>query len=173
MNPTGSWLAQDIERNVKFEVGFMPFPAPHGPGIFSGGLGVGHVHARRRQHADAAIKFLDYGMTAGAREVGGGEAAGHPGLPGRHGRHRATTRCSQQVLDDTAKIADGTGDFGYNIDVLTTDAFNNAMWKGMQGIAQRTRDAREGRRRSCRRAYRGVEEVQPAVAHGRSPRRRR
>jgi len=40
----------------------------------------------------------------------------------------------KQILDDTAKIAEGTGDFGYNIDVLTTDAFNQAMWKGMQSI---------------------------------------
>ena len=39
-----------------------------------------------------------------------------------------------QILADTAKIAEGTGDFGYNIDVLTNDTFNNAMWKGMQGI---------------------------------------
>ena len=38
------------------------------------------------------------------------------------------------MLADTAKIADGTGDFGYNIDVLTNDAFNNAMLKGIQGI---------------------------------------
>ena len=39
-----------------------------------------------------------------------------------------------QILADTAKIADGSGDFGYNIDVLTNDTFNNAMWKGMQGL---------------------------------------
>jgi raffinose/stachyose/melibiose transport system substrate-binding protein len=39
-----------------------------------------------------------------------------------------------QILADTAKIAEGTGDFGYNIDVLTNDTFNNAMWKGVQGI---------------------------------------
>ena len=41
MNPTGSWLALDIERNVKFGVGFIPFPTTGGPGIFSGGLGSG------------------------------------------------------------------------------------------------------------------------------------
>ena len=47
----------------------------------------------------------------------------------------------KQVLDDSAKIADGTGDFGYNIDVLTTDVFNNAMWKGIQGILSGQADA--------------------------------
>ena len=40
----------------------------------------------------------------------------------------------KQILDDSAKIADGSGDFGYNIDVLTPDLFNNVMWKGMQGL---------------------------------------
>jgi raffinose/stachyose/melibiose transport system substrate-binding protein len=39
-----------------------------------------------------------------------------------------------QVLDDAAKIADGTGDFGYNIDVLTSAEFNQAMWDGVQGV---------------------------------------
>ena len=39
-----------------------------------------------------------------------------------------------QILADTGKIAEGTGDFGYNIDVLTNDTFNKAMWKGMQGL---------------------------------------
>ena len=38
-----------------------------------------------------------------------------------------------QVLHDTARIRKG-GDFGYNIDVLETDAFNKAMSDGIQGI---------------------------------------
>ena len=49
INPTGSWLALDIERNAKFEVGFIPFPAPGGPGIFSGGLGSGTFISARHQ----------------------------------------------------------------------------------------------------------------------------
>ena len=51
-----------------------------------------------------------------------------------------------QVLADTAKIAEGTGDFGYNIDVLTNDTFNNAMWKGMQGILSGQTSPGGGRR---------------------------
>jgi len=39
-----------------------------------------------------------------------------------------------QVLDDAATIADGTSDFGYNIDVLTTAEFNQAMWDGVQAV---------------------------------------
>ena len=46
----------------------------------------------------------------------------------------ARTPLFTQVLDDAAKIADGSGDFGFNIDVLTSDTFNEAMWNGVQGV---------------------------------------
>ena len=39
-----------------------------------------------------------------------------------------------QVLEDTEALAAGDGDLGLNIDVLTTDAFNEAMFNGMQAI---------------------------------------
>jgi raffinose/stachyose/melibiose transport system substrate-binding protein len=38
-----------------------------------------------------------------------------------------------QVLEDIGGLAEG-GDFGYNIDVLASDAFNEAMFDGMQAI---------------------------------------
>jgi raffinose/stachyose/melibiose transport system substrate-binding protein len=40
----------------------------------------------------------------------------------------------RQVLDDTAKVSEGTGDFGYNIDVLMSDEFNEAMLEGVAAI---------------------------------------
>ena len=133
MNPTGSWLALDIERNAKFEVGFIPFPAPDGPGIFSGGLGSGTFVNATTKHADAAIKFLDYGMTPEHGRWAVENLQDIPAYPVDTAGIKASP-LFKQILDDSAKIADGTGDFGYNIDVLTTDAFNNAMWKGMQGL---------------------------------------
>lgn len=133
MNPTGSWLALDIERNAKFEVGFIPFPAPDGPGIFSGGLGSGTFVNATTKHADAAIKFLDYGMTPEHGRWAVENLQDIPAYPVDTNGIKASP-LFKQILDDSAKIADGTGDFGYNIDVLTPDAFNNAMWKGMQGL---------------------------------------
>ena len=38
-----------------------------------------------------------------------------------------------QVLEDTAELST-SGDFGYNIDVLVSDAFNEAMYDGMQAV---------------------------------------
>jgi len=42
----------------------------------------------------------------------------------------------RQILADTSKIAESgqSGQFGYNIDVLTSDAFNKAMWDGLQSV---------------------------------------
>lgn len=133
MVPTGSWLALDIERNVKFEVGFIPFPAPSGPGIFSGGLGSGTFVSASTKHADAAIKFVNHFVTPEYGRWAVEKLQDIPAYPVDTNGIKASP-LFKQVLDDSAKIAGGTGDFGYNIDVLTTDAFNNAMWKGMQGL---------------------------------------
>jgi len=133
MNPTGSWHAIDLERNVKFDVGFIPFPASSGPGIFSGGLGSGTFVSASTKKADAAIKFLDYQMTAEHGRWSVEKLQDIPAFPVDTAGIK-TSPLFSQVLADTAKLAEGSGDFGYNIDVLTTDAFNNAMWKGMQGI---------------------------------------
>ena len=37
------------------------------------------------------------------------------------------------MLEDTAELAEG-GDFGYNIDVMTSDVFNEAMYNGVQSV---------------------------------------
>ncbi|MGW1345035.1 ABC transporter substrate-binding protein [Kribbella sp. NPDC002412] len=133
INPTGSWLALDIERNAKFEVGFIPFPAKDGPGIFSGGLGSGTFVSASTKKAEASIKFLDYLLTPEHGRWAAEKLQDIPAYPIDTAGMKASP-LFKQVLDDSAKIADGTGDFGYNIDVLTTDVFNNAMWKGIQGI---------------------------------------
>lgn len=133
MNPTGSWLAQDTERNAKFEVGFIPFPSSTSKGIFSGGLGGGTFVSANSQKLDAAEQFLDYQMSPERGRWSVEKLQAIPAYPVDTSGIKATPLFTQ-ILDDTAKIAEGSGDFGYNIDVLTNDAFNNAMWKGVQGI---------------------------------------
>jgi raffinose/stachyose/melibiose transport system substrate-binding protein len=133
MNPTGSWLAQEIERQAKFKVGFIPFPSSSGKGIFSGGLGSGTFISATSKKVDAAEKFLNYQMTAEHGKWAVEKLQDIPAYPVDTSGIKATPLFTQ-ILTDTAKIADGTGDFGYNIDVLTNDAFNNAMWKGIQGL---------------------------------------
>jgi len=133
MNLTGSWLVKDTERNVDFEVAYIPFPAPDGPGIFSGGLGAGVFINATSKKTDSAVKFLDYLMTQehGAWVIQNAQSI--PAFPIDTSGVEATPLFTQ-VLDDAAKIADGTGDFGYNIDVLTSTEFNQAMWDGVQAV---------------------------------------
>jgi raffinose/stachyose/melibiose transport system substrate-binding protein len=133
INPTGSWLAQDIERNADFEVGYIPFPAKDGPGIFCGGLGSGTFISADTDKSEAALKFLDYQMTQEHGRWAVEETQSIPAFPVDTAGIEATPLFTQ-IVADAAKIADGSGDFGYNIDVLTTDEFNNAMWKGIQGV---------------------------------------
>jgi len=133
MNPTGSWLAQEIERQAKFEVGFIPFPSTSGKGIFSGGLGSGTFISATSQKVEASEQFLNYQMSPEHGRWAVEKLQDIPAYPVDTSGIKASPLFTQ-ILDDTAKIADGTGDFGYNIDVLTNDAFNNAMWKGIQGL---------------------------------------
>lgn len=133
MNPTGSWLAQEIERQAKFEVGFIPFPSSTGKGIFSGGLGSGTFISATSKKVAASEQFLNYQMTPEHGKWAVEKLQDIPAYPVDTTGITASPLFTQ-ILTDTAKIADGTGDFGYNIDVLTNDAFNNAMWKGIQGL---------------------------------------
>ncbi|PSL37531.1 carbohydrate ABC transporter substrate-binding protein (CUT1 family) [Labedella gwakjiensis] len=133
INPTGSWLAQDIERNVDFEVGYMPFPASDSPGIFSGGLGSGLFISKSTSKADAAVQFLNWNVT---EEHGKWQVENQQSIPAFpvDTTDIEASPLFTQILADAAKIADGTGDFGYNVDVLMSDTFNEAMWDGVQAL---------------------------------------
>lgn len=133
VNPTGSWLALDTERNAKFNIGYIPFPAETGKGIWSGGLGSGIFISATTTKAEAAEKFLDFGTTQEHGKWAVEKLQDIPAYPIDTTDIKGSPLFSQ-ILADTGKIAEGSGDFGYNIDVLTNDAFNNAMWKGMQGL---------------------------------------
>jgi len=133
VNPTGSWLALDTERNAKFEAGYIPFPAETSKGIWSGGLGAGIFISASSTKVEAAEKFLDYGTTQEHGKWAVENLQDIPAYPVDTTDIKGSALFNQ-ILADTGKIAEGSGDFGYNIDVLTNDAFNNAMWKGMQGL---------------------------------------
>jgi raffinose/stachyose/melibiose transport system substrate-binding protein len=133
INPTGSWLVQDTERNVDFEVGYIPFPASDGPGVFSGGLGAGLFINADTKKAEAALEFLNYTMTQehGAYVIENAQSI--PAFPIDTSGIEATP-LFEQVLADAAQIAEGTSDFGYNIDVLMSAEFNEATVNGIQAL---------------------------------------
>jgi hypothetical protein len=60
MIPTGSWLVGEIDDNVNFDVGYIPFPAPDGPGNLHRRLGSGPYISAGTDKTEAAVEFLDF-----------------------------------------------------------------------------------------------------------------
>lgn len=134
MIPTGSWLVGDIEAaGVDFEVGFMPFPSETGPGIWTGGLGSGPYVSANTQNPEAAIAFVDYLVSQEHGRWVVENLATIPPYPVDTAGVEVSPLFAQ-VLADTARFAGGDADFGSNIDVLSTDVFNEAMFNGIQAI---------------------------------------
>ena len=133
MVPTGSWLISEIETNAKFKVGYIPFPGEDRPGIFTGGLGSGPFVAAGTRKADAALKLVDF---LASPEHGRWTVENLKTIPTSPVDTADVTVSPlfAQVLKDTSKLAEGTGDLGHNIDVLETDVFNKAMFDGVQGL---------------------------------------
>ncbi|WP_225642515.1 ABC transporter substrate-binding protein [Streptomyces werraensis] len=141
MIPTGSWLVGEIDDNADFEVGYIPFPAPQGPGIFTGGLGSGPWISATASNKEAAEKFLDFLQS---EEHGRWTVENLHTIPPRR-MNTADLDVSpllSQVLNDTAEVGAG-GDFGYNIDVMVSDEFNETMYDGMQAVLTGQQTAEE------------------------------
>ena len=132
MIPTGSWLVGEIDDNTDFEVGYIPFPAPDGPGIFTGGLGSGPYVSAGTPAKDAAVQFLDF---LASPEHGKWTVENLHTIPPMPIETEGldVSPLFAQVLKDTATLST-SGDFGYNIDVMTTDRFNKAMYDGVQAV---------------------------------------
>ncbi len=142
MVPTGSWLVNDIiAAKTDFETGYIPFPSESGPGIFSGGLGSGPYISARTKHPEAALAFVNWLVSP---EHGRWIVENFQTIPPFPVDTNGLTihPLFAQALADTAKFAGGSADFGSNIDVQSTDVFNNAMFKGIQAIliGQKTPD---------------------------------
>lgn len=136
MDPTGSWLIGDFAgAKLKFDVGFVPFPAKNGSGIFSTDVGGGNFISASTKNPDASLKFLDHLTTPshGKWEVG---QLTIPAFPVDASKAKVTP-LFQQVVAGTSRYVKGSSDVGYNIDVNETDVFNKAMYDGMQSILSR------------------------------------
>jgi raffinose/stachyose/melibiose transport system substrate-binding protein len=132
MDPTGTWLVQTLKDSVKFNVGFVPFPAPSGQAVPTTGLGSGTFMSSSTKNATAALKLMDFLVSPhhGSFEIDNYQ------IPA-YSVDTSAAKVSplfQQVVSDTATYAKSGSGTGQNIDVSETDVFNKAMWDGMQGI---------------------------------------
>jgi raffinose/stachyose/melibiose transport system substrate-binding protein len=137
MDPTGTWLIRNMTDSAKFDVGFVPFPAPNGPAVPTTGLGGGTFMNAQSKHVTAALKLLDFFVS---QRHGQFELNNYtiPAFP-VDATKAEVSPLFQQVVKDTAAYAKSGSGTGQNIDVAETDVFNKAMWDGMQGILGGTR----------------------------------
>lgn len=141
MIPTGTWLVSEITSQTegKYEVGFFPFPSIDGSSISPpSGLGGGTFVAADSTKQDAAFTFIDWLISDEVTKewslpilnVIPAQPVDTAGVD--------VSPLFQQVLDDLAASSGTASDFGYNIDVLTPQGFNEQMFTGFQEVLNGT-----------------------------------
>jgi raffinose/stachyose/melibiose transport system substrate-binding protein len=144
MVPTGTWLVAEITDNAPFEVGFFPFPSIDGSSISPpAGLGGGLFVNRHSRNPEAALEFLNWlNQDDVIRKWSLETFSTIPAQPiDTSGLN--VSPLFQLVLDDLAQTSGETADFGYNIDVLTPQRFNEQMFTGFQEVLNGTLSPQE------------------------------
>lgn len=133
MIPTGSWLVDGITANADFEAGYIPFPSEDGPGVFSGGLGSGPMVSATTENEEASLALVDF---LASPEHGRWMVENLDVIPPFPVDTEGVdvSPLFAQGLEDVEVFAEGEGELGVNIDVLMPDAFNEAMFDGMQAV---------------------------------------
>jgi raffinose/stachyose/melibiose transport system substrate-binding protein len=139
MNPTGTWLVPEIVQTVQdFEVGFFPFPSIEGSGISPpAGLGSGLFIARRASTPQGAIDFIDYLLEESTARLAIETLNVIPAQP-VNPQGLEVPELFKEVLEDLSASPEARY-FGYNIDVLAPQSFNEMMFNGFQDVLNGTR----------------------------------
>jgi raffinose/stachyose/melibiose transport system substrate-binding protein len=143
MNPTGTWLVSAIDESVQdFEVGFFPFPSIDGSSISPpGGVGGGWFVAKNAKNPEGAITFIDYLLEDSTARLGIEKLNAIPAHP-VDTEGLEVSELFKQVLDDLSESPQAES-FGYNIDVLTPQNFNEVMFTGFQEVLNGSRSPEE------------------------------
>jgi raffinose/stachyose/melibiose transport system substrate-binding protein len=139
MLPTGTWLVSEIVQTVEdFEVGLFPFPSIEGSGISPpAGVGTGWFVAADARDPGGAIEFIDYLLEDSTARLIIERLNTIPAHPvNTHGLD--VSDLFKQVLDDLSGSPQA-GAFGYNIDVLAPQNFNEVMFSGFQEVLNGSR----------------------------------
>jgi raffinose/stachyose/melibiose transport system substrate-binding protein len=143
MNPTGTWLVSTIVESVQdFEVGIFPFPSIDGSGISPpAGVGGGLFVAKNAKNPQGAITFIDYLLQDDTERLAMEKFNTIPAHP-VDTKGLDVSGLFKQVLDDLSGSTE-EGAFGYNIDVLAPQNFNDVMFTGFQEVLNGSRSPEE------------------------------
>jgi raffinose/stachyose/melibiose transport system substrate-binding protein len=143
MNPTGTWLVPEIVQTVQdFEVGFFPFPSIEGSGISPpAGLGSGLFVAKEASTAQGAIDFVDYLLEESTARLAIEKLNVIPAQP-VNPQGLEVPQLFKEVLEDLSASPEAQS-FGYNIDVLAPQSFNEVMFSGFQEVLNGRRSPAE------------------------------
>src|SRR5215211_1290744 len=143
MNPTGTWLVPEIVQTVQdFEVGFFPFPSIEGSGISPpAGLGAGLFVAKEASDPQGAIEFIDYLLQDSTARLIIEKLNVIPAQP-VNPQGLDVPELFREVLEDLS-ASPAAKSFGYNLDVLAPQNFNEVMFTGFEEVLAGTRSAAE------------------------------
>jgi raffinose/stachyose/melibiose transport system substrate-binding protein len=143
MLPTGTWLVPEIVQSVQdFEVGFFPFPSIEGSGISPpAGVGAGLFVAKEASTLQGAIDFIDYLLEDSTARLAIEKLNVIPAQP-VNPKGLDVPELFKEVLEDLSASPEAQS-FGYNIDVLAPQNFNEVMSTGFQKVLDGTRSPAE------------------------------
>jgi raffinose/stachyose/melibiose transport system substrate-binding protein len=143
MNITGTWLVSEIVETVQdFEVGFFPFPSIDGSSISPpAGVGAGSFIAADAKNPEGGIALMDFYQQEDIARTVMETSKTIPAHP-VNTEGLDLPELFKQVLDDLSESTEA-GSFGYNIDVLTPQNYNEVMFSGFQEVLNGTRSAAE------------------------------
>src|SRR5918994_919096 len=143
MLPTGTWLVSEIVQAVQdFEVGFFPFPSIDGSGISPpAGLGAGLFVAEEASNLQGAIEFIDYLLQDSTARLIIEKLNVIPAQP-VNPKGLDVPELFKEVLEDLSASPEAKS-FGYNIDVLAPQNFNDVMFTGFEEVLAGTRSPAE------------------------------
>src|SRR3712207_6861567 len=142
MNPTGTWLVSEIIQTVQdFEVGFFAFPSIEGSGISPpAGVGAGLFVAKGASNPQGAIEFIDYLLEDSTARLIIEKLNVIPARPVDTGGLNVS-ELFKEVLEDLSESPQAEA-FGYNIDVLAPQNFNEVMYSGFQEVIKDRKSTR-------------------------------
>jgi raffinose/stachyose/melibiose transport system substrate-binding protein len=143
MLPTGTWLVPEIVQTVQdFEVGFFPFPSIEGSGISPpAGLGAGLFVAKKASNPKGAIDFIDYLLQDSTARLIIEKLNVIPAQP-VNPKGLEVPELFKEVLEDLFESPEARS-FGYNIDVLAPQNFNEVMYNGFRAVISGVRSPEE------------------------------